>query len=78
MSKPTGAFFFIKHGFADYWHDGELPVVINPRAGLVRLFETANLIGSIGVLPSVSHFSCLGSPEVHSPRTGDGGISVAC
>ena len=78
MSKPTGTFFFIKHRCADYRHDRKLSVIINPRTGLVSLLETTNLVGCISILPSVSHFSCLGSPEVHSPRAGDGRIRITC
>ena len=78
MRKPTGTLFFIKHGLAYYRHDRKLPVIVNPRTGLVGLLESANLIGSIGVLPTVSHFSGLRSPEVHSPGTGDGGIGIPC
>ena len=78
MSKPTGTFFLVKHRFAYYRHDRKLPVIVNPRTGLMGLLEAANLIGGIGVLPSVSHFSRLRSPEVHSPGTGDGRIRITC
>ena len=78
MRKPTGTLFFIKHRFANYWHDRELSVVINPWTGLMGLLETANFICGVGILPSVSHLSGLRCPEIHSPRTGYGRVSVAC
>ena len=34
--------------------------------------------GNHGRLPSVSYFSCLRSPEVHSPRMRNGRISITC
>ena len=53
-------------------------VVINPWTGLMGLLETANFICGVGILPSVSHLSGLRCPEIHSPRTGYGRVSVAC
>ena len=67
VRKPTGASFFIKDFLTDDGHDRELSVVVNPWTGLMCLLETANLVGSVGVSPSISHLSCLWSPEVHAP-----------
>ena len=78
VGKPACALFFVKLRFAYYGHDRELSVVVNPRTGLMRLLETANLVSGISVLPAVTHFSCLRSPEVHPPGTGNGRISITC
>ena len=67
MREPTGASFFIKDFLTDDGHDRELSVVVNPWTWLMCLLETANLIGSVGVSPAISHLSCLWSPEVHAP-----------
>ena len=76
VRKPTGAFVLVKHRLAGHRHDGELSVVVNPRAGLVGLLEATDLVGIISVCPSVAHGSCLCCPEVHPPRQGDGRIRV--
>ena len=78
VGKPTGTLLFIEFRFAYYRHNRELSVIINPRTGLMCLFKSTNLISRISVLPSVSHLSCLWSPEIHPPRTGNGRISITC
>ena len=76
VREPAGALVLVPHGRAHCGHQRELPVVVDPRAGLVRLLEAAYLVGSVGVLPPVTVFACLRHPEVHAPRHGDGGIGV--
>ena len=77
VGEPAGAFVLVGFGGADKGHEGELPEVVYPGAGLVGLFEATDFVGVVGVLPAVAHFAGLGRPEVHSPRTGDDGVGVA-
>ena len=78
MGEPAGTFILVKFRSAHYGHNGKLSVIVDPRTWLVGLFESSYLVCGIYILPSVSHLSCLGSPEVHPPGTGNGGISVSC
>ena len=78
MCKPACPFLFVKQRLAHYRHNRELTIIIDPRTGLVCLFEPADFVGGIGILPSVSHFACLWSPEVHTPGTGNSRISITC
>ena len=68
MREPAGASFLVEVGAGGDGHNGELAIIVYPRAGLVCLFETPNLVGGVGVCPSVSHKTCHRSPEIHSPR----------
>ena len=77
MSKPTGTFFLVKHRFAYYRHDRKLPVIVNPRTGLMGLFEASNLVLVIFILPAISHLSGLWYPEIHAPWHGHCRICVA-
>ncbi len=43
----------------------------------MRLLETAQLHGVVGVLPAVAVFASLGSPEVHTPGSCHSGIGIA-
>src|SRR5690606_3968391 len=63
--------------FTGYGHDGELPIIIHPRRRLMRLFESADLVGGIGIHPSVAHFAGWWRPEIHAPWPGDCRIGVA-
>ena len=77
VREPRSAPFFIENGLASGWHEGELAVIVNPRAGLVGLFQPPNLVGLIGIGPSVAHLSGLRSPKIHAPRHCCGGVGVA-
>ena len=75
VGEPAGTFFFIDfHPF--HRHDGKHPVVIDPRTGLVGLLKPPQPIVIIYIGPSVTHFSSLRHPEVHSPGAGNGRIGV--
>ena len=76
VREPRGAPFFIKNGLARCGHDGELAVVVNPRTGLVCLFQSPYLVGLIAIRPAIAHLSRLRSPEIHSPGHGRGGIGI--
>ena len=78
MGEPAGTAVFVEIHLANSRHDGKLAVVVDPRTGLVGLFETPDLVGVVGVLPAVAHLARLRHPEVHAPGQGDGGIGVAC
>ena len=78
MREPTGSLLLIENRFSYNRHQRELTVVIDPRTGLMRLLQSSYLLGSISILPSIAHLSCLGNPEVHAPRHGDGRICIAC
>ena len=76
VGKPASTLLFIKLGFANLRHNGQLPVVVNPGTGLVCLLETTDLVRGIDVLPAVAHLTCLRSPEVHTPGTCDRRIGI--
>ena len=76
MREPAGTLFFMKHRFANSRHQRKLPVVINPRTGLVGLLQSPYLFSRIRILPSISHLSGLWHPEVHAPRHGYGRIGI--
>ena len=79
VREPRSTLLLIEYwGFARLGHDSELSVVVNPWTGLMSLLESAQLVGSIGVGPSVAHLSRLRSPEVHAPWHTNGRIGVAC
>ena len=76
VGEPACTLLFIKLGFANHRHNGELPVVVNPGTGLVCLLETTDLVRCIDVLPAVTHLTRLRSPEVHTPGTCDRRIGI--
>ena len=77
VREPRGAPFFIENGLTRCGHDGELAVIVNPRTGLVCLFQSPYLVGLIAIGPSIAHLSRLRCPKVHAPGHGRGGIGVA-
>ena len=84
VREPAGAFLLVVNQVGrgtrhpvHLRHDGELAVVVDPWRRLVRLLEAAYLVGVVGVLPPVAHFSGLRNPEIHAPRHSDGGVGVA-
>ena len=62
---------------APHGHQRKLPVVIDPRRGLVGLFEAPDGMRSVGVGPPVAHRARLGRPEIHSPRQSHRRIGIA-
>ena len=74
---PRGTLLFVEDRLAHGRQDGELPVVVDPRTGLVGLFQSAYLRGTVHILPPVAHLPRLRHPEIHAPRHSDGGIGVA-
>ena len=68
VREPTGASVLIEYQSAGDRHDGKLPVVVHPGTGLMCLFESPDFVGIIRVRPTVSHFTGLRCPEIHSPR----------
>ena len=58
-------------------HDGECAVVIDPGRGLVGLLEATDMVGAIGIGPSVPRLAGLGCPGVHAPGKGGGRIGIA-
>ena len=77
VGKPALAAFLIVHRACRDRHDREGAVVVDPGAGLVGLFKAADLCRGIGVRPSVPVHAGLRSPEMSTPREGDGGVGVA-
>ena len=67
VREPAGTSFLVKDFLTNDRHDRELSVVVNPWTWLMCLLDSANLIGSVGVSPAISHLSSLWSPEVHAP-----------
>ena len=77
VREPACALVLIEYGCAYDGHYRELSEVVDPRAGLMRLLESADLVVGIDILPAVSHLARLRGPEVHTPRAGDGGVGVS-
>ena len=78
VREPAGAFVLVEHRSSGGRHNGELAIVVNPRAWLVGLLDATYFIGIVGIGPSVAHLSGLRSPEVHTPRQGNSRVGVAC
>ena len=76
VREPAGTLVLIELRRAYDRHDRKLSVVVDPRARLVRLLESTNLIRRINILPTVTHLTGLRRPEVHAPRTCDSRIGV--
>ena len=77
MREPTGTLYIVKEGLSGDGHERKRAVIVNPRTGLMGLLEAPQLIGAIGIGPSVAVLAGLRHPEVHAPRHGDGRIGVA-
>ena len=77
VREPACALILVEGRSSGHRHNCELAVVSDPRAGLVSLLEAADLVVGIDIRPAVACAAGLGSPEVHAPWQGDGGISVA-
>ena len=77
MREPACTFVLIENRLPGNRHNGELPVIVYPWTGLVRLLEASDFIGRIDILPAIPHFSGLRCPKIHSPRTRNGGIGVS-
>ena len=77
VGKPTGPLVLIELRPPRHRHQGELPIVIDPRAGLMRLLEAADFMGGVDILPTVAHPPRLRRPEVHAPRAGHGRIGIS-
>lgn len=60
VGEPAGSFFFIEFGLPNNRHNRKLPVIIDPWAGLMGLFETANFVCSVNILPAIPHFPVWG------------------
>ncbi len=78
MGKPAGTFILVKHHFTGNGHNGKLSVIVDPRAGLMSLLETTDLVRVVCVRPAVSHLSGLWHPEIHTPGHGNRRISITC
>ena len=76
MIEPACTLVLVEYGLTCNGHDGELSVVVYPRAGLMCLFETSDTVRCIGISPSFSHLSGLWGPEVHPPGHCDGRIGI--
>ena len=77
MTEPRGTLFFIKDRLLPcHRKEGELPIVIDPWTGLMRLLDPSNFVRLIAVLPAISHLSRLGSPAVHPPWARDNWVGV--
>ena len=77
MREPTGPLFLVKDGLSGDGHERKRAVIVNPRTGLMGLLEAPQLIGAIGIGPSVAVLAGLRHPEIHAPRQGYGRIGVA-
>ena len=77
VREPAAAALLVDLVAAAHGHHGELSVVVDPGRGLVRLLESADRMGTVGVGPAVTHLARLGRPEVHAPRQGHRRIGVA-
>ena len=78
VRKPACTLVFVEFRLIHHRHDRELAIVVYPRTGLVRLLESADFRCRILIHPAVAHLSSLRAPEVHTPRTCDSRIRIAC
>ena len=77
VREPAGTGIFLKHRPGGDGHDGESAVVVDPGAGLVRLLETADVMGVVAVGPAVSVAAGLRGPEMGAPRHGHRRVGIA-
>ena len=77
MREPTGTLILIKYCLTGYRHDGKLTVIIDPRTWLMGLFESSDLVSVIRIGPSITHFTSLRNPKVHSPGQRNGRVSIS-
>ena len=77
VREPAGTLGLVHLHLTGNGHQRKLTIVIDPRARLMRLFKTINLVSRIGILPAIPHLVGAGCPEVHAPRHRNGRISVA-
>src|SRR5690606_83944 len=76
MGEPTCPPVLIEPYFSSYRHNDKLSVIVHPRRRLMGLFKPADFISGILIDPSISHFAGLGSPEIHAPWAGNGGVYI--
>ena len=62
MIEPACTLVLVEYGLTCNGHNRELSVIINPRTGLMCLFETSDTVRCIGVvgLHSLLYLSCFG------------------
>ncbi len=77
VREPALPLLLPKPGRSGCRHQGKLPVIVHPRGGLVGLLEAADAVCIVGVGPAVAHLAGLRGPEIHPPRTGNGGVNVS-
>ncbi len=77
VREPRAAFLVGQHQSAGFGHQRECAVIIYPGRGLVGLFEAADTIFGVHVLPSGTVLTGLRSPEIHAPGHCYGRIGVA-
>jgi len=78
MREPATSLVLQKLFIPGHRHQRKLPVIINPRTGLMCLLKSFYLIICITIGPSISHISRLRCPEVHSPRQCNGRVGITC
>ena len=67
VREPAGALVLVKPWLSRDGHDGELSIVVDPRTGLVRQLDAAQVMSRVGVGPAVAHLARLRGPCVHPP-----------
>ena len=77
VREPASPFLLVEDQAFGSRHNGELPVIVHPRARLMGLLESPDLIRIVTIGPAVAHLAGLGSPEVHTPRHGRGRIGIS-
>ena len=77
MREPRGSLLLVKDRLTNLRHEGKHTIIVYPRTRLMRLFQSANLMRSVNILPAITILSGLRSPEIHAPRHCYGRIGVA-
>ena len=77
VAEPAPALLFRKNTVTDRSHERKHAVVAHPRAGLVGLFQSDDVVRIIRILPPIAVRSGLGSPMVHTPGPGDTRVDIA-
>ena len=68
MRKPASSFILQELFTTGHRHQCKLPIIIDPRTGLMCLLKSFYLVVGITIGPTISHISRLRCPEIHSPR----------
>ena len=77
MTELRGPFILIHNQFSYHRHKGIYSIITHPRAALMRLTESPDIIDCILIFPAFSVLSCLCRPCMHGIRHTCGRVCIA-